>query len=313
MRTKQTMLKFVLAMTALAITTCTLLASDLILESSRVEIKDEANIPAPEAGVLVKFTVREGTRVTAGDVLGVIDDREAQSALAIAEYGMKAALARALNKVEERYARKASEVAKADWEKALAANARNKNAISEIEIMQKQLSYEKAELQIEKAFEDQKLAELDFYVKKAEKDASQMAVDRRTITAPFAGEVTKTSRHEDEWVNPGDPILKLVRFDKLYVENWVDAAHYDHAEMLGRKVTVEVYRARNRKATVTGTIVYASPELQSNNLYRIRAEVDNRMEDNFWLVLPGMLSTMTVHLEESADLPQSSLPEVANN
>ncbi|MCG8448371.1 MAG: HlyD family efflux transporter periplasmic adaptor subunit [Pirellulales bacterium] len=286
---------------------------DLVLEECQVMVKDEVRIPAPESGVLTQLVVQEGSRVAEGNVLGVIDDRKAQAALKIAQYGMDAALARARDKVEEKYALKASEVAQVDWEKALAANARKKDAVPEIEVMQKKLSYERARLQIEKAQKDRELAKLDWRTKKAEHEAAQMAVDWRTIKAPFDGEVVTTYRHEKEWVNPGDPILLLVRFDKLYVEGFVDAKQHDRGDVLGKKVTIQLARARGNRFSVTGTVVYVDQQMQSNAQFRIRAEVQNKLVDNHWLVQPGMIGTMTVQLAGSAQVPQAGLPTPLGN
>ena len=286
---------------------------ELVLIDCLVNVRDEVRIPASESGVLMEFPVREGSSMAEGDVLAVIDDREAQAQLKISQYGLEAAAKRATDRIEEKYARKAAEVAEQDWKKALAANAQKRDAVPVIEVMQKKLSFERSNLQIEKAQKDRELARLDAHTKHAERDAAQMAVDWRTIRAPFAGEVVTTYRHEKEWVNPGDPILLLVRFDKLYVENFVDAKQYDRGDILGQEVSVQLTRARGRQFKVSGKVVYVDQEVQSDGRFKVRAEVLNIKEKNNWLIQPGMKATMTIYMGGEAPSPQAGLPTPLGN
>jgi hypothetical protein len=70
-------------------------------------------------------------------------------------------------------------------------------------------------------------------------------------------------------------------------------------------VTVQVNLARDRKATVTGHIVFVSGMvLESPNAgsygseYQIRAEVQNRRDGQFWTVRPGMPAWLTIHVSQ---------------
>jgi len=275
--------------------------SNPVLDACLVKVQDEVRIPAQEPGLLIEFPVKEGSRVAEGDLLAVIDDREATAMLRIAELALKAALQRAQDKIEERYATKAAEVAYADWQGDLKANLDNPQTVAESDIRQKKLIYEKSMLQIEKSQKGRELAKLDARTKEAERDAAKMALEWRTITAPFDGEVVSTYRKESEWVSPGDPILKLVRFDKLYVENFVDAQVFNRSDLQGKPVTVEIPRARGEEILVTGTLVYVSQELTTDGKsFRVRAEVQNRLKNNSWLIQPGVKARMTVHLDRPA-------------
>jgi len=102
---------------------------DLVLNNCLVRVKDAVRIPAQRPGVLVEMPVREGSRVEKGELLAKIDDREAQAQLKVAEYGLNAALKRAEDTIEERYATKAADVAKMDWEQDLEANERYGDAV----------------------------------------------------------------------------------------------------------------------------------------------------------------------------------------
>lgn len=271
---------------------------DAVIDRCFVSVQDEVRIPAQEAGVLIKMSAKEGSRISKGDVIATIDDREAKMGLKVAKYGLKAALQRAKDDIEEKYAMKAAEFAKVDWERVLEANKNLAGAIPEIEVRQKKLGWERSTLQIEKAQKDRDLAILDFRTKEAEVDAAEMAVGMRVIHAPFDGEVVDMYRHESEWVNPGDPILKLVRFDVLYVEGYANAEYFDQEELQGRPVTVSISKARGREVTVKGTIVHVR-SLVSGGEYLVRAEVQNQRVGDNWLIQPGLEARMTIHLDKS--------------
>ena len=64
----------------------------------------------------------------------------------------------------------------------------------------------------------------------------------------------------------------------------------------GRPVTVEVELADGRKVRLSGQVVFVSPLIRAGNIYRVRAEVENRKENDQWLLRPGMAATMTIDL-----------------
>ena len=298
-----------LLMSPIFVTSSAMAAGDPVMEKATVKVKDEAKIPAMEAGVLTKLNVREGARVKKNEVIAVIDDREAKARLKIAKYAELGAWKVVEQDIEERYAAAAAEVAKAKWEKALDSNRQFKGAVVEGEILTLKLDYKRARLQIEKAKNDQVMAEYDAKTKTAERKAAEMALGWRTITAPFDGDVVKTFIHQSEWVQPGDPILKLMRFDKMYVEGRILAGDYDRSEVLGKSVTVEVTKARGQQSTVTGTIVHADPILKYQGEYTVRAEVDNKLVNDSWLLQPDGVVRMTIHLspESRVQSPEPSL------
>ncbi len=264
----------------------------------KLQSEDEIRIPAQEAGVLISMPVKEGSRVAKGDLLATIDDREAKAALKVAQYALQSAQQRAKEDIEIRYAQAAEAVAQVDVEQDLKANRDHPGAIPDIEIRRKKLDRTRSSLQIEKARKDQILARLEAKTKQAERDAAKMALEWRTILAPFDGEVVTTYRHQSEWVNPGDPILKLVRFDTLHVEGFVYADQYNRGELQGKPVTVKVSRARGREIPVQGYIIYVDQMVRSDGSYRVRAEVKNEREGDNWLIQPGLKARMTIHLKK---------------
>jgi len=266
-----------------------------------VRVADQIKLPAKEAGVLVQLSVKEGTQVKAGQVIGKIDDSEPQmkKAAALAEY--KGAYKRWKDDVEIRFARAQELVAKAKYEKMRESNKITEKAVTEVELNEAKLDWDHFKLAIEKSIHDQELAQYEAFTKQAEYDAANLAIQRRTIVAPFDGVVEEIKRKQDEWVQPGDTILTLLRLDTLHVDSAVKQSQFDAAEIQGCDVAMEVKLARDRKTTVRGKIVKVSNLVRSDGVYNVRAEVSNMQEHGVWLIRDGLPAELTIHLGTGAN------------
>jgi multidrug efflux pump subunit AcrA (membrane-fusion protein) len=289
-------LLIVTAMTTVAASTSeTLQPNDTIFEACEVFAEKEVWLSAEEAGVLVNL-VTDGSTARAGDLLAQIDDRQPQFQMQAARNGFDAANERFMSPIEINYAKAASEVAHTGYLMLLDANKRTSGAVAPIEIEKARLEWKTTELQIEKAEHDKKIAGFEMNVKAAEYELGRLAVDRRSLEAPFDGVVVELRRHQHEWVNPGDPILHFKRLNTMRVEKRISQDDYDPQEIAGKRVTVVVKLARPRTETFTGRITYVSPQLDLDNTFLVRAEVENRQEGGYWLLRPNSQASMTIHL-----------------
>ena len=287
-------------------------ASDEISEETRasngdpritgclVDLVHDIQLPATEAGVLVHLGVKEGDQVSSEQLVATIDDREAVQARSIAEYAKKAADALAEDEIEIKYSEAAAGVAFADLLSLREANQRSTKSVPEIDIKKAELEFKRAKFGIEKALKDQQMAALDAGTKNAELIAAQLGIDKRRILAPFDGEILEVLREQQEWVQPGDTIVRIAKLDTLKVDGWV---YYDDCaptEVNGREVTIEVTVADNQVVEATGRVVYVSPLAKGYDRakYRVRAEIENRREGGHWLISPGLYVTMTIHLAQ---------------
>jgi multidrug efflux pump subunit AcrA (membrane-fusion protein) len=265
--------------------------------SITAEAEKDVVISAEAEGTLITLSVREGSRVADDQVLATIDDRHALAAQKVAEIGLAAARAKADDKVEETFALASAKYAEVDLRKDLQANQQSPGSVTEIGLEEKRLAYTRAKLQIEKAKKDREIASKEADVKEAELDAAGIQLEHRTVKAPFAGEIQELRQKQSQWVKPGDPILRLVQYDKLRVECFVRADEYDPVDLANRRVTVTGHLARGRKAAVEGRIVHIDQTVLSD-VYRVRAEVDNQREGDFWLLRPGLDAEMMIYLSE---------------
>ncbi|MFM8290629.1 MAG: efflux RND transporter periplasmic adaptor subunit [Planctomycetia bacterium] len=268
-----------------------------VLERCLVSLMDEAKVPAREAGVLVELPIREGDTVTKGEVIARIDDNQPQMEKRKAKAEHDQAVAKAASDVDILYSQKAEAVAEKASEKAENAHRQSPGSVTEVERDRLKLEWEKTGLQIRQAELEQKLATLAAASKGVEVEAAENAIERRRITSPLDGVVVQVFPHQGEWMQPGDPLARVVRTDKVKVEGYVDASKWDPEQVRDRPVTVQVILSMDRRETFAGRMVFVSPLDESGGDYKVVAEVENRKADatGQWLLRPGKTVTMSVH------------------
>ncbi len=273
-----------------------------VLERCLVSLVEEAQVPAREAGVLVELQVREGDVVNRGDLIARIDDSQPDfdRRKAVAEHAQ--AQAKAESDVDVRYAVAAEQVAKAEYDKANESNKRVPGSVTRVELDRLQLTWKRGELQIEQAEVERKLAVMAVQSQEVDIAAAENAIDRRKILSPLGGVVVRVFPHLGEWLQPGDPLARVVRTDRLRVEGFVDASRFDPDKVRDRPVTVKVTLADERVEMFTGRVVFTSPIVESGGEYLVWAEVENRqLEDGHpeeWMLRPGQTVQMTIHSQQ---------------
>ena len=278
-----------------------------------VTLIEDVEVPAEEAGVLVDIMVREGDEVSEGAVLAQLDDKRAETIKKVSEYKLNVAEKEAGNDISVRYARAAAAVAEAEYLQALEANRRVPGTVPQAELRRMLLAHRQATLQIEQSEHDLGIAKVTVDVRQAELDAATEDVKRRQITARFErksgnpgavsetepkkimGMVVKRYRNVGEWVQPGEPVIRIVRMDRLRIEAFLDATRVSRAQVNGKRVTVTL--AYGRKRTFQGNVVFASPITEAGPQFLVWAEVKNEMEGGHWLLLPGQNAEVTIHLK----------------
>jgi len=288
-------------MTAVAISLAAAAAAaaegEPVLERCLVSLIQEAKVPAREAGVLEELLAREGDVVKRGDLIARIDDSQPQMERRKAKAEHEQAVAKAESDVDVRYAVAAEKVAQVEYEKAAESDRKVPGSVTRVELNRLQLNEQKSELQIEQAQLERKVAEMAAISKGVEVDAAENSIERRLIKSPLDGVVVQVFPHQGEWMQPGDPLARVVRTDMLRVEGYVDSARWSPEQVRDRPVTVEVALAGGRREAFKGRIVFTSPIVESGGDYRVFAEVENRQAEGSqrWLLRAGQTATMTVH------------------
>jgi macrolide-specific efflux system membrane fusion protein len=255
---------------------------------------EDVQVPALEAGALTSVDVVEGQFVTRGQVLARVDDRQPLLDEQAAELQRDAALAKAQDDIEVRYAEAALAVAIAELERALAIERRSPGGITQQEIQKLQLAKHRDELQIERSKLEMRVARMNADVHEAAVKSAENAVERRQIISPLDGVVVTLFHEKGEWVAAGESVVQVVRIDRLRVEGFLTATEVAPEDVAERPVMIEVQLSGQRAARFVGKVVYVSPLVQAGGKYRVRAEVENRIDNGHPLLRPGMTATMTI-------------------
>jgi multidrug efflux pump subunit AcrA (membrane-fusion protein) len=282
---------------------------DPTLTGCVVAAANEATVSAEDPGVLVSVNVIEGDAVAKGYPLARIDDAEARKRKEVAKLEWDAAVEQANNDINIRFSEAQEKHAEATLAEKIAANKRQRGTITEEVLRTHRLDWERTKLSIEQAKFEKGVAAITAEAKKASVDMEADNIQRRLITAPINGEVATLAKHTGEWVSPGDPILRIIDMETLRIEGFLNAAQYDPGDVSGRPVTVEVKLARDRQVKFNGRVTFVSSEIQTGGEYPVWAEVKNRKEGSYWVLHPGRIASMTIHVNRAIDggrLPAAS-------
>jgi multidrug resistance efflux pump len=213
-----------------------------LITNGRMEPAEWTAVLAERSGVVEKLHTDRGTRVGRGDMLAEIGSENSKSDLAAAE--ARVAQARADLSVVEAGGR-ASDLAEIDGALARARvereNARKEQASLERLVAKQAATRQEAEDAIRRVEladtqiqglekkraalvgkADRTSAEAKLRELEAAADISRRQLEKTVIRAPIAGVVYDSAVRLGSYLNPGDPVAKVGRTEKVRVRVYVD-------------------------------------------------------------------------------------------
>ncbi|MCA9058603.1 MAG: HlyD family efflux transporter periplasmic adaptor subunit [Planctomycetaceae bacterium] len=154
------------------------------------------------------------------------------------------------------------------------AKPRSRSRQSQVE--QQRSVVERLQHELQEAKSGRELRQIELQSLKKSVEIAEVRLERRRLTAPFSGVMVEEKKHAGEWVEAGEPVMRLIGLSRLYVEGFASAADVAGIRP-GRTVRV-IGTLNNTKIPLTGTLVFVSPEVDSNSQVLVRAEVENPEE-----------------------------------
>lgn len=230
------------------------------------------------------------------------------------------------SEVAIRLAEKTVEVAKLELSRAQKARESFSASVSNAELTRLQSILDQRTLELEKATEEKGIAALRPVVDNAavaeqaetvertkllarekqrlvdvaqvnseiaanELESAQLMLQRRQLTAPFAGSIVAVHRQPGEWVEPGAAVFRLIALDRLRAEAMIAATHVNR---LKEGMPVRILSKDSAVEPVSGALAWVSDEIEPlNQQVRIWVEFDNskvRMR-------PGMVVSLEIPIE----------------
>ena len=163
-------------------------------------------------------------------------------------------------------------------------------SVSQTEIDRLKLLADKAVLEIEQAELDLQQAKLALQVKQHDLDRAALAVERRSVVAPFPGMVVQWKKQRGEWVEPGTPVMRIIRLNRLRAEAFLDSKTLP-LDLVGRPASLVFDVPGKASVSFTGKLVFVSPEIDPvNGQVRVWAEIDNHDLS----LRPGQTGTLVI-------------------
>lgn len=251
------------------------LSDELQIDSALLTLTEHADVSASETGLLSMLTVNVGETIEEGRPLAKIDDRDAKLVRERAETELKLAKSIAENDIKIRFAKLSLGVANAELSRALESNLKFAKSVSQTEIDRLKLLADKAGLEVEQAEIDRQQARLSLQIKQQELDRATLALERRTIVAPFPGMVVQWKKQHGEWVETGSPVIRLIRLNRLRAEAFVASSKVP-SSAVGRSVELTISQGGKPPSKHVGKLVFVSPEIDPvNGQVLVWAEIEN--------------------------------------
>ena len=335
-------------------------AEPIFVNEMQVVLIDSVDVPASQDGAIAVLSVDEGDSVSVGDELVRLDDRKtkieqdlAQTRLEIAnenaESGLAAELAKkklaqemqlakehefkkkiadrkAENDVSVQASKKAELVAQNELKRATEARRQFFDSVSQSEIDNLRLSYERTVLETKQAeFErvidglqaeaeaeaanshqlgvdrytlelaqakvEQRVQKLQAQLQMHQLKLAELALSLQVIQSPINGVVVERYRNLGDWVKAGEPLIRVIRLDRLRAEGFITTDQLDGVAV-GQKVQLKIQRSAKNTVQREGVVKFISRELEPvSGEIRFWVEFDNASLD----VLPGMRLSLSVN------------------
>ncbi|MGL6226371.1 MAG: efflux RND transporter periplasmic adaptor subunit [Thermoguttaceae bacterium] len=256
-----------------------------------------------EKGEPVMIEIKAGQMLHEGQVIGKINDDAEIGRINVANAALEIAQAeRDAKLLEIEFAQATYQVAEADVEKNTILNKDVPNSVPHITVLEAVLRKIQARQQWRKAHQDyESIRPAEINAKLAELGIAENLLDQRKLYSPINGMVAEVWGAEGEWFREGKEILRIIRLDKLRIQGRVDGKRLTQEMVDNKLVTITAPKINGKQETFQGKVVYASPELLMDQHFLVHVEVDNRMENGYWLLSPGSFVELVIHLDKPFD------------
>lgn len=252
-----------------------------------ITLIEAVDVPAREGGLLEELAVEPGSYVEVQQFLARLDDKQELHNLRMArrQYEISKMLSESNADIE--FAKLSERVAYLEFERAKEVNALVSKATTATDLDKLRFDWERARLQIQQAQISQRRNQLEAEIRGEEVESAQLAVSRRQVLAPMSGQIVEVYRQAGEWVDPGEPIVRLVRLDRLRIKRYISAAEFLPSELKDLPAVAEVTLARGRRESFPGRVVFVNPLEEDDGNFAVWIDLENRQENGAWLLMPG--------------------------
>ena len=173
-----------------------------------------------------------------------------------------------------------------------------KQSINFVEFREAQYQESQAQLQLDEAHNQQKIALEKLGVEEVNIQAADDLMKRHQANSLLEkGEVAEIFVQVGEWVNRGDKVARVIQMDTLKINGRADSKVLYPYEVHNRSVEVYLQLPNNRVEKFDGKVSRVNLENQVSGMFFFEVKVINRKVGDFWLLRPNADVEIKVRLE----------------
>ncbi|MDM4015591.1 efflux RND transporter periplasmic adaptor subunit [Roseiconus lacunae] len=225
------------------------------LSQARTLLIHNTKIAATISGLVKSVDVSAGQTILADTIVARLDDRLAEQEMIAVKAAYQAKLLESQTDTIIRDAAQEFETRQTDLRQAQLANQTYTGAVSEMQLRQLRLRVERSELKREQAELQTRVATASADHAKAKLEIAKEIVARHRIRSSRDGIVAEVIAQAGQWVQAGQPVVRVISLDPIRVECEIDPALI-HDRIIGQRVRF-VPRQVNPKAGSSGRLSVA--------------------------------------------------------
>ncbi|QEG21104.1 efflux RND transporter periplasmic adaptor subunit [Mariniblastus fucicola] len=249
------------------------------IDAAQLQLIVNVEVAARDAGIVESINITEGNLVKTGDAIATLDRESAMASANVAASELDIAKEENENDIDLRYAKVSKDVSGKVYQRSVNAANQFAKSVSKTELERLKLEYERARLSGEQAERSAVVNELTVELKKSQMELAEVQLRNREIRSPTSGMVVQVYQQVGEWVQPGEPIARVIDLSKLRVSC---RCYLEDAspESIAERATF-THRGRQYPAVVVFTSPEIDPDVQD---FIVWAEVENATGE----LKPGM-------------------------
>ena len=244
----------------------------LVVGEARLVAVSNTVVAAEAPGIVREILVKPGATVGNDAALARLNEELFAAEFDVAAAEFEIAKVEAQNRVNVEYADKSAEVAAAVLEKSIQANRIFSKSIPETEIEKLRLEFEQSRLSGEQAELEFTMAQWTQELKARQTQAAKVRLDGRIIQAPFAGKIAQVYVQPGQWINAGEPIVRLMDATRLRAEAFLQEDFIREIE-LGQTAHFE-YVLAGESHRIEAKVTFIGVEIVEG-IFQVWAEFEN--------------------------------------
>ncbi|MGB7347438.1 MAG: efflux RND transporter periplasmic adaptor subunit [Pirellulaceae bacterium] len=266
-------------------------AETISIEGAQLAWVDDVLVSSRDAGVVKELTVKPNDDIKQESVIVRLNDDVHQTDVKAAQTRLAIAQQESENDVDLRYALKSAEVAGKELQRAKMAIASFAKAVSKTELERTELQLQQALLSAEQARQEMSISELTTQLKATELETAQLKFAKRTVRAPFDGQIADVLVQPGQWVDLGQPVARLVNLNRLRIVALVSEQHL--LKITKNQPAKIQLLVGDQEVAAKGEISFISPEINPvNREFTVWVDVNNPDQK----LRPGMVGTLKLDL-----------------